>query len=639
MQMCMICLDNKQVFPSEQRVYNQKEYETHLKSGDGDGSKGHPNCEFCKKRYYDSNGLFFHLTKDHFTCHICEKLEATNRYKYYGQYKDLELHFRRGHFLCEERSCLEERYIVFSNEIELAAHNRKLHPYLNTNRVVNVHFPSRRELQAVSSGKYDGDSLAESTSSSSHPATSTKYEGGLGGRATAEGEWVVEIHPAAIARDPRDPNRNNNIRFTDSSSSSTSSASTALAYTAVTLNEEAEFPALSGGTAASTALTSNKWITFGGSSGDVTAAAKQKKKAAADFPPLQSEEFHQKVGIAVSSSSSSSLKLKSNNRSASSGNLANSIEQEYLKSARASDKAMKSRWLGAEIVTKIPAAKTSSEEDSALAWAISESLKDVSNKKTKATTLATEPKKAAVVDDDQWISPPVKIDTSSEVAYPSLQSSENEFISSKQSSTSSKKKAAATGGVSGWSSALSSVGLATTTKKGPSLKVIKAPSRATDADSIGIRLPPSDDDLLMNLLPIGKHSRQLLDAGGRSNSVPPPAGSVAPASWVKVGGAPSHSAETSQKVSNYSNNFMEDDEEEWIEQEAVPVKAPPVALDLADFPSLSSKATNSSSNSSSSKSVAAVLKPKKAPRKERVEDLLRKIETSSLASSVKKNKV
>jgi hypothetical protein len=50
---CMLCINNKQVFPSEQKVYIQNQYENHLKKGDNDGSEGHPNCEFCHKRFYD----------------------------------------------------------------------------------------------------------------------------------------------------------------------------------------------------------------------------------------------------------------------------------------------------------------------------------------------------------------------------------------------------------------------------------------------------------------------------------------------------------------------------------------------------------------------------------------------------------
>ena len=50
-QMCSLCIEHKQAFPSEQKMYTQQEYEKHLKEGDGDGSEGHPMCEFCKKRY------------------------------------------------------------------------------------------------------------------------------------------------------------------------------------------------------------------------------------------------------------------------------------------------------------------------------------------------------------------------------------------------------------------------------------------------------------------------------------------------------------------------------------------------------------------------------------------------------------
>jgi hypothetical protein len=103
-RLCELCIDNKKVFPSEQRLYSQAEYDQHLRYGDKDGSEGHPLCEFCKKRYYDKTSLFTHLIKDHFSCHICEKNGI--RYKYYNNYLDLENHFREEHFLCEDPMCL-----------------------------------------------------------------------------------------------------------------------------------------------------------------------------------------------------------------------------------------------------------------------------------------------------------------------------------------------------------------------------------------------------------------------------------------------------------------------------------------------------------------------------------------------------
>jgi hypothetical protein len=98
---CQLCIDHKQAFPAEQKVYTQAQYETHLRCGDGDGGDGHPLCQFCRKRYYDkvlppspsshprippSSGasltaaapctqadLFVHLSRDHFSCFLCER--------------------------------------------------------------------------------------------------------------------------------------------------------------------------------------------------------------------------------------------------------------------------------------------------------------------------------------------------------------------------------------------------------------------------------------------------------------------------------------------------------------------------------------------------------------------------------------
>ena len=74
LSMCQLCIDFKQVFPAEQIYYSQKDFEKHMRHGDADGSIGHPMCEFCRTRYYDSTALFIHLSKDHYTCHLCEKM-------------------------------------------------------------------------------------------------------------------------------------------------------------------------------------------------------------------------------------------------------------------------------------------------------------------------------------------------------------------------------------------------------------------------------------------------------------------------------------------------------------------------------------------------------------------------------------
>jgi hypothetical protein len=56
-----------QVFIPEQQVYNKGELDRHLKSGDVSGPlaesgfKGHPQCRFCRRRFYGDNELFLHM--------------------------------------------------------------------------------------------------------------------------------------------------------------------------------------------------------------------------------------------------------------------------------------------------------------------------------------------------------------------------------------------------------------------------------------------------------------------------------------------------------------------------------------------------------------------------------------------------
>ena len=196
LQMCQLCIDFKHSFPSEQKIYTQQEYEVHLKRGDGDGDEGHPNCEFCKKRYYDKNALFQHLQRDHFECHICVRHGI--QYKYYNKYESLEDHFRDEHFLCEEPSCLEKRYVVFSNEIDYSSHMVHFHPQkASRHKSINIQFQSHRQRQR------NLDSSAEDTTMDTYNLTD-RFDGGVSGK-IRNGVWQIELPESA--RDPREGNR------------------------------------------------------------------------------------------------------------------------------------------------------------------------------------------------------------------------------------------------------------------------------------------------------------------------------------------------------------------------------------------------------------------------------------------------
>ncbi|CAN8267830.1 unnamed protein product [Cochlearia groenlandica] len=131
LHMCSLCLEGRKIFICEQKLYSRAQLNQHIHTGDSevDGSEsdrggfaGHPMCEFCKNPFYGDNELYTHMSTEHYTCHLCQRLHP-GQYEYYKSYDDLEIHFRRDHFLCEDESCLSKKFIVFQNESEFKRHN------------------------------------------------------------------------------------------------------------------------------------------------------------------------------------------------------------------------------------------------------------------------------------------------------------------------------------------------------------------------------------------------------------------------------------------------------------------------------------------------------------------------------------
>ncbi|KAH8254078.1 hypothetical protein KR032_008346 [Drosophila birchii] len=133
---CDLCVETLKIFTFERRCYTQQELQLHNTKGDPDNRshRGHPLCEYCKKRYVDRDELFRHLRREHYFCHFCD---ADGCNEFYNDYADLADHFRQEHFLCEEGKCATEQFVgAFRNEIEYKAH------------VANVHGKSLNKQQA-----------------------------------------------------------------------------------------------------------------------------------------------------------------------------------------------------------------------------------------------------------------------------------------------------------------------------------------------------------------------------------------------------------------------------------------------------------------------------------------------------------
>lgn len=133
--MCSLCLEGRKIFICEQKLYTRAQLNQHINTGDSEvdgtesergGFMGHPLCEFCRTPFYGDNELYSHMSTEHYTCHMCQR-QHPGQYEYYKNYDDLEIHFRRDHFLCEDESCLAKKFVVFQSDSELKRHNTLEH--------------------------------------------------------------------------------------------------------------------------------------------------------------------------------------------------------------------------------------------------------------------------------------------------------------------------------------------------------------------------------------------------------------------------------------------------------------------------------------------------------------------------------
>ncbi|CAG5175275.1 uncharacterized protein ALTATR162_LOCUS8034 [Alternaria atra] len=113
--MCDLCTRNKKVFTHEHELFTQADLRKHQKFGDDNpgaidqsGFKGHP----------ESRAL----------PHLRSSRRGSRKQQYFVNYDSLEVHFRKDHFLCPDRECLEKKFVVFDSEMDLKAHQLEVHP-------------------------------------------------------------------------------------------------------------------------------------------------------------------------------------------------------------------------------------------------------------------------------------------------------------------------------------------------------------------------------------------------------------------------------------------------------------------------------------------------------------------------------
>lgn len=153
--MCDLCTRNKKVFTHEHELFTQQELRRHEKFGDDNpgavdqsGFRGHPECGFCRRRFYGDDELYVHCREKHERCHICDRRNSGRSQQYYVDYNALEEHFRKDHFQCMDRECLEKKFVVFESELDLKAHQLESHPNSMSKDV-------RREARTINMASFD----------------------------------------------------------------------------------------------------------------------------------------------------------------------------------------------------------------------------------------------------------------------------------------------------------------------------------------------------------------------------------------------------------------------------------------------------------------------------------------------------
>ncbi|OAX82909.1 hypothetical protein ACJ72_02734 [Emergomyces africanus] len=153
--MCDLCTRNKKVFTHEHELFSMTQLRKHEKYGDDNpgaidqsGFKGHPECGFCRQRFYGDDELYTHCRDKHERCHICDRRSGTRQQQYFVNYNSLEAHFNKDHFLCLDKECLEKKFVVFESQLDLKAHQLESHP-------AGLSKDARRDARIVDLSSFD----------------------------------------------------------------------------------------------------------------------------------------------------------------------------------------------------------------------------------------------------------------------------------------------------------------------------------------------------------------------------------------------------------------------------------------------------------------------------------------------------
>ena len=177
--LCQLCVDHHRDFVARLTRHSPSQLQQHL-------AEQHALCQFCRpKRFYDLTALHQHLNRDHYKCHVCEKQDDLPN-QFFRDYKSLERHFDRFHFLCNDVQCLQARFVVFGSELDLVHHERHVHGGVSSaHKKIQLDFKVRRSQEAPPSAQdFDYDLDGQAFVPAALPTTSND----------------TALHPAHVAR-------------------------------------------------------------------------------------------------------------------------------------------------------------------------------------------------------------------------------------------------------------------------------------------------------------------------------------------------------------------------------------------------------------------------------------------------------
>lgn len=121
---CELCLDNRTLLVSQQRIFRSEELQRHLEHGDFDEEHNlifrHPLCAFCNRRFFDEEAFLDHMRKAHFKCDLCRG--EAQRHTYYHRYPNLQQHFSMSHYACPNPDCVAKGHVAFETREQLEKH-------------------------------------------------------------------------------------------------------------------------------------------------------------------------------------------------------------------------------------------------------------------------------------------------------------------------------------------------------------------------------------------------------------------------------------------------------------------------------------------------------------------------------------